>query len=263
MQLNLLPTIQQAISNLLTVYEPEFLRFGYSLFLAFATIIICWQGMRMMFSHDGLGRSDVRLRQAAALRGVRLRDDHVLRGADSRFRRVVQQPDHGPGVLLPERAGGAFVRQHLPPLRRTGRPLHAAGRLVHPREPAVLDGAAARRRREGAVAGRHRLRADCERGVRAPRADLRAVLHRQAAGLAVLGMAEVLHPVLVHSGGGDRLPDGLRAVRVQVRDDAAADDHAGRVRHLCAAGSGGPRNVLRGHPARAVADQFDLLGTRW
>ena len=40
MQLNLLPTIQQAISNLLTVYEPEFLRFGYSLFLAFATIII-------------------------------------------------------------------------------------------------------------------------------------------------------------------------------------------------------------------------------
>jgi hypothetical protein len=53
--LNLLPTIQQAISSLLTVYEPEFLRFGHSLFLALATIIICWQGIRMMFSHDGLG----------------------------------------------------------------------------------------------------------------------------------------------------------------------------------------------------------------
>src|SRR5574339_1129665 len=53
--LNLLPTIQQAISNLLTVYEPEFLRFGHSLFLAFATIIICWQGIRMMFARDGLG----------------------------------------------------------------------------------------------------------------------------------------------------------------------------------------------------------------
>jgi hypothetical protein len=26
--LNLLPTVQQAISNLLTTYEPEFLRFG-------------------------------------------------------------------------------------------------------------------------------------------------------------------------------------------------------------------------------------------
>ena len=57
MQLNLLPTIQQAISNLLTVYEPEFLRFGHTLFLAFATIIICWQGVRMMFSHEGLGDS--------------------------------------------------------------------------------------------------------------------------------------------------------------------------------------------------------------
>ena len=53
--LNLLPTIQQAITNLLTVYEPEFLRFGYTLFLAFATILICWQGIKMMFSNDVLG----------------------------------------------------------------------------------------------------------------------------------------------------------------------------------------------------------------
>ena len=53
--LNLLPTIQQAIANLLTVYEPEFLRFGHGLFLSFATIIICWQGIRMMLSHEGLG----------------------------------------------------------------------------------------------------------------------------------------------------------------------------------------------------------------
>ena len=57
MQLNLLPTIQQAIANLLIVYEPEFLRFGYSLFLSFATILIVWQGVKMMFSHDSLGDS--------------------------------------------------------------------------------------------------------------------------------------------------------------------------------------------------------------
>jgi hypothetical protein len=55
MQLNLLPTVQQAITNLLIVYEPEFLRFGYRLFLSFATILIVWQGVRMMFSHEGLG----------------------------------------------------------------------------------------------------------------------------------------------------------------------------------------------------------------
>ena len=34
--LNLVPTIQQAISTLLTTHEPEFLRFGQSLFAALA-----------------------------------------------------------------------------------------------------------------------------------------------------------------------------------------------------------------------------------
>jgi hypothetical protein len=53
--LNLLPTVQQAISNLLITYEPEFLRFGYRLFLSFATILIAWQGIRLMFSQEGLG----------------------------------------------------------------------------------------------------------------------------------------------------------------------------------------------------------------
>ncbi len=53
--LNLLPTVQQAISNLLLTYEPEFIRFGLQLFLALATIILTWRGIRMMFEHDGLG----------------------------------------------------------------------------------------------------------------------------------------------------------------------------------------------------------------
>ena len=52
--LNLIPTIQQAITNLLTTHEPEFLRFGYGLFMAFATIVLAWQGIRLMFSTDGL-----------------------------------------------------------------------------------------------------------------------------------------------------------------------------------------------------------------
>ena len=53
--LNLVPTIQQAITTLLTTHEPEFLRFGYGLFMAFATIVLCWQGIHLMFSNDGLG----------------------------------------------------------------------------------------------------------------------------------------------------------------------------------------------------------------
>ena len=53
--LNLIPTIQQAISNLLTTHEPEFLRFGSGLFTALATIVIAWQGIRLMFSREALG----------------------------------------------------------------------------------------------------------------------------------------------------------------------------------------------------------------
>lgn len=52
--LNLIPTIQQAITSLLMTHEPEFIRFGYRLFTAFATILISWHGVRMMFSHEGL-----------------------------------------------------------------------------------------------------------------------------------------------------------------------------------------------------------------
>src|SRR6266850_2585397 len=55
MQLNLLPTIQQAISGLLLTYEPEFLRLGLRLFISLATVLIAWHGIQMMFSREGLG----------------------------------------------------------------------------------------------------------------------------------------------------------------------------------------------------------------
>lgn len=53
--LNLIPAIQAAITSLLTVYEPEFLRFGTAMFMSFAAIVISWQGIRMMFGRSGLG----------------------------------------------------------------------------------------------------------------------------------------------------------------------------------------------------------------
>jgi hypothetical protein len=53
--LAIVATIQQAITSLLTTSEPEFLRFGNSLFISFATILIVWQGIRMMLSQDSLG----------------------------------------------------------------------------------------------------------------------------------------------------------------------------------------------------------------
>lgn len=53
--LDLVPTIQQAITNLLLTYEPEFLRFGYRLFMSFAVVLITWHGIKMMFSGERLG----------------------------------------------------------------------------------------------------------------------------------------------------------------------------------------------------------------
>ena len=52
-RLAIVATVQQAITVLLTTYEPEFLRLGHSLFVSFATILIVWQGVRIMLTHDG------------------------------------------------------------------------------------------------------------------------------------------------------------------------------------------------------------------
>ena len=54
-RLAIVASIQQAITTLLMTYEPEFLRFGYSLFTAFATILIVWQGVKMMLTGESLG----------------------------------------------------------------------------------------------------------------------------------------------------------------------------------------------------------------
>ena len=53
--LAIVATVQQAITSLLTTYEPEFLRMGHSLFVAFATILIVWQGIQIMLSGESLG----------------------------------------------------------------------------------------------------------------------------------------------------------------------------------------------------------------
>ena len=54
-RLAMIATVQQAISSLLTSYEPEFLHVGFSLFVSFATILLAWQGIRMMLNQDSLG----------------------------------------------------------------------------------------------------------------------------------------------------------------------------------------------------------------
>src|SRR5262245_15702116 len=54
-RLAVIAAIQQAISQLLATYEPTFLTIGHNIFVAFATILIAWYGIRMMLSTDALG----------------------------------------------------------------------------------------------------------------------------------------------------------------------------------------------------------------
>jgi hypothetical protein len=43
-------TVQQAITMLLTVQEPQFVAIGHRLFVSFATILVVWRGLEMMFT---------------------------------------------------------------------------------------------------------------------------------------------------------------------------------------------------------------------
>src|SRR5262245_38775065 len=54
-RLALIATIQQAISQLLTTYEPTFLTIGHNMFTSFAAILIARYGIRMMLCSEPLG----------------------------------------------------------------------------------------------------------------------------------------------------------------------------------------------------------------
>ena len=47
--------VEQAITTLLSVQEPAFVAIGSNLFLAFATILVVWHGIRMMLVGQALG----------------------------------------------------------------------------------------------------------------------------------------------------------------------------------------------------------------
>jgi hypothetical protein len=48
----MIATVQDAIRALLVTYEPQFLAFGLTLFRAFATILIAWHGITIMFTQQ-------------------------------------------------------------------------------------------------------------------------------------------------------------------------------------------------------------------
>ena len=259
MELNLLPTIQQAISGLLLTYEPEFLRFGHRLFLSFATIIIAWHGIEMMFSRDGLG--DSMFEFAKLLLVVSFGYSLIafyeapLPGIGVSFSNLITDQAFYFQSVLEARAFDN-IYQHFDDL---------SDRFIQPDAWAILANLiywiapAARGLCKSRLDGRNRLRSDRQRRVRPPRSTVRPVLHRPEAGLAVLGMVQGVHPVLVHPGCRYRVPDGVRAVRLPLRDDLASSHYTGGIWGLRPPGGGRDHHVLHRDRARAVADHLNLL----
>ena len=212
--LNLIPTIQQAITALLTTYEPEFIRFGYGLFVAFAAILIAWHGIKMMFSHDGLG--DQMFEFAKLLMFISFGYaliafyESPLPGIGVSFSNLITDQTGYFQSVLEARAFDNIYR-HFDELSEhfmQPDPWSILANLIY--WTVLLLIAFAKAVSLAVIAFGLIASAVCG----AARADLRAVLHRPEARLAVLGLAAVVHPVLVRAGRGHRVPDDLRAVRV-------------------------------------------------
>ena len=257
--LNLVPTIQQAITNLLTTHEPEFLRFGYGLFMAFATIVLAWQGIRLMFSSDSL--NDKMFEFAKMLLFVSFGYalitfyESPLPGIGVSFSNLItDQTAYFQSVL--EARSFDNIYQHFDELSAHFMQPDAWSILANLIYWTVLLLIAFAKALSLAVIA-FGLIASAVCGLLGP--IFVPFLHRPEAGLAVLGLAESLHSVFVHPGCGHRVPDDFRAVRIPLRDDPTANDYIGGVRRVRTPSRRRDRDVLHGHRACPVAHQLDLL----
>ena len=242
--LNLLPTVQGAIDNLLTVYEPTFLQFGYQLFLAFAVVLIAWQGIRMMFSGAGLG--DQMFDFAKLLLFISFGYAFIafyeapIPGIGISFSNLITDQAHYFLSVLEARAFDNIYR-HFDEL---------ADHFLQPDAWAILANlmywsmllllALAKAVSLGVVSFGLVATAVC------------ALLGPIFVPFFIVpkldwlfwGWLKSFIQVLVHPGRRSRVPDGLRAVRLPVRDDPSGDHHRRGIRHLRAAGVRRRRDVL-------------------
>ena len=185
-RLAIVGSIQQAISTMLTTYEPEFLRFGYSMFVAFATILIVWEGIKMMLDNDSLG--DHMFDFAKLLLFISFGYaliayyESPLPGIGVSFSNLVTDQAHVFANILDARSL-ELVFDHLDTLW---------GQFVQPDAWSILANLLywllliVVTFAKVVALGHRGVWTDCQRRLRAARADLRAVLHRAEAGLAVL-----------------------------------------------------------------------------
>ena len=261
--LNLVPTVQEAISRLLTTYEPEFLRFGYSLFLAFATIVIVWHGMRMMFSGERLGEQmfDFAKLLLFVSFGYSLITfyEAPLPGIGVSFSNLITDQAYYFQRVLEARAFDNIYR-HFDEL---------ADHFVQPDAWAILA---------------NLMYWTVLLLVAVAKALSLAVI---AFGLIASAVCALLGPIFVpffivpkldwlfwgwlksfvqysvHPRRGYSVPDDLRAVHLPFRNDLAGQHHTGGIWDLRAPSRRRDRDVRRRHAAGAVAHQQHLLGWRW
>ena len=261
-RLAMVATVQQAIATLLTTYEPEFLRFGYSLFVSFATILIVWQGIRMMLSGESLGEQMFGFAKLLLFIsfGYALIAfyESPIPGIGVSFSNLITDQTHEFANILDARSL-ELVFDHLDELWQ---------HFVQPDAWSILANLIywllliVVTLAKVLSLGGGRLRPDRERRLRAGRTDLRPVLHRAEARLAVLVLVQGVRPVLIHSGDRARIPDGVRAICLPVSDDDSAGNYRGFVHGVRAAGVRRDRRVYGRHFAGAIAHEFDLL-RRW
>ena len=173
----LLPTMQQAIATLLTTYEPEFLRFGFRLFIAFATILIAWHGIRMMLCQEGLGEQMFGFAKLLLFMSFGYAMiafyEAPMPGIGVSFSNLITDQAYYFASILDARSL-ENIFQHFDELCDHFVQPDAWSILANLMYWLVLIVVALR---EGGFAGDRRVRPDRQRGLRAARSDLRAVLH--------------------------------------------------------------------------------------
>ena len=247
----------------MTSYEPEFLRFGYSLFVAFATILIAWHGIRMMLSQDGLG--DHLFGFAKLLLFISFGYaliafyESPIPGIGVSFSNLITDQTHNFANILDARSL-ELTFDHLDELWN---------RFVQPDAWSILANlpvlgvADSRHAREGvslAVVA-FGLIASAVCALVGPIFVPFFIVPE--ARFPVLVVAEGVHSVPVYPVVVLRIPDGVRALCFPVSDDIAAGNHGGPVHDLRPASLRDDRGVRRRHLARPLADEFDLLWTGW
>ena len=218
-------SVQQAITDLLTTYEPEFLRFGYTLFVAFATILIAWHGIRMMLDRDSLGDHMFGFAKLLVFMsfGYALIAfyEAPLPGIGVSFSNLITDQAHHFANILDARSL-EMMFEHLDELWDHFVQPDAWSILANLLYWLLLIVVTLAKVISLAIVA---FGLDGQRRVRPARTDLRSVLHRAEARLAVLVVVQGVHPVLVRPCGCLRISDDLRAVCVSVFDNASARNH--------------------------------------